>query len=248
MNVLRRGLARRRALVAALALCNGLVPSVGQAAVRAAHANAVTSDRDPRVVIRLPTSAQYVGEEKWVLFGIADCQLFAFVEANARRTIQRLFWVQFEGYIPSMPRLHHEYTSKRHATVGGLDFYVDTWLQTNDPHGPPPPNLKPLEAFIASKGYAVPAAIHSGSDEQHIDALLAAHGYALPKEALSVRLVHLTDVTNRRELMIIYTENLASTHLTVNQLGPGGTRQNLLPRIEEALIRRAENSIFIEPI
>jgi hypothetical protein len=60
-----------------------------------------------------------------VLYGIADCELHAFVEADERKNVQWLYWVQFEGYIPTKPKLKHEYHSPRHTKIGGMDFWAE---------------------------------------------------------------------------------------------------------------------------
>jgi hypothetical protein len=173
------------------------------AAVAMPHA--VVSQSNPHVRVTVPNDAQYVGVDRWVLFGISNCELYAFVRADAAKNVRALYWIQFERYIPSMPALHHVYTSKRHASMSGLDFYVDTWTENNS-HGVKAPDTRPLEAFIRSKGYAVPAAIGSGSDEQHLYAMLRAKGYRMPADVMSVRFVHLADARKRKELMIIYSE------------------------------------------
>jgi hypothetical protein len=59
--------------------------------------NVIISERDPKVRIELPKSVQYVGTERWVLLGIADCELHAFVEADEQQNVQQLYWVQFEA-------------------------------------------------------------------------------------------------------------------------------------------------------
>ncbi len=99
--------------------------------------NASVSVRDPKVRIELPASAQYLGADGWILYEIADCELHAFVEADEQKNVQRLYWIQFEGYIPSRPELHHTYDSPRHAMIGDLDFYVDTWTSSPDDNSKP---------------------------------------------------------------------------------------------------------------
>ena len=47
-----------------------------------------------------------------------------------------------------------------------------------------------------------------GSGGEHIRKLIASRGYKMPANAMYVRLVHLLDEAKRRELMIIYGEDL----------------------------------------
>ena len=210
-------------LSAAIA-ATGATPYEGRTVSR----NSVFSPRDPRARVVLPAQAAYVGSDHWVLFGIANCDLYAFVRADRAKNVQALYWVQFEGYIPSMPALQHRYDSPRHATMGGLDFYVDTWTESN-PHGVRPPNTNALEAAIRAKGYAVPSGIHTGSDEQHLYALLERKGYRMPVNLMGVRFVHLVDSQKRKELMIIYSEPLSVS-------------------TKSTLVRRAEELIRIETL
>lgn len=67
---------------------------------------------------------RYVGVDRWLLYGIADCELHAFVKAEEQKNVQELYWVQFEEYIPTKPELHHKYDSPQHATIDGWIF---TW-------------------------------------------------------------------------------------------------------------------------
>lgn len=125
--------------------------------------------------------------------------------------------------MPSRPDLHHTYDSPKHATIGGMDFYVDSWVRT--------------------KG----ATAVSGSDREHIEALVSAKGYRMPQAMMYVRLVHLLDNEKRKELMIIYGEDLAPTGLTAAGLSEGGKAHDRWPGIADALLDRAEKHIMIEP-
>jgi hypothetical protein len=188
--------------------------------------NTVVSQRDPAVNIKVPGSARYLGADRFLLTdprlgAFDDCELHAFVDSTDGHDVRKLYWVQFEAYLPSQPTLHHTYDSPRHLTIGGLDFYVDTWVSSGD------------------------AAVEPGSDAAHLDALLAAHGYRRD-DSMSVRLVHLTDATKRKELMIIYAESLAPTGYTAAELREGGADHARWAAIEGELIRRAKQSITIE--
>ncbi len=129
--------------------------------------------------------------------------------------------MQFEGYLPSKPDLHHTYDSPRHVTIGGLDFYVDTEVVPSDAKSKP------------------------GSDGEHIRSLIRARGYKLPAERISVRLVHLLDA-KRKELMIIYVEDLATTGLPAADLKEGGQARDQWSAIVKGLLERAQKKIAIE--
>ena len=192
---------------------------------RAVFDNTVVSQRDPAVDIKLPTSAHYLGADRFLLTDrtlgeFDDCELHAFVDSEDGRNIRKLYWVQFEAYLPSHPSLHHSYDSPRHLTIGGLDFYLDTWVSSGST--PPDP----------------------GSDDAHLDSLLASKGYRRGA-SMSVRLVHLIDAEKRKELMIIYAEDLAPTGYTAAKLREGGTGHAHWAAIEEGLIVRAKESITI---
>jgi hypothetical protein len=118
--------------IVVMVLLSGLLFAQTGRAERKVEGNVITSERDPRVRIQLPKSVQYLGADRWVLYGIADCELHAFVDADSQRNVQRLYWVQFEGYLPTKPELKHTYDSPRHVNKGGMEFYVDTWVRSKD--------------------------------------------------------------------------------------------------------------------
>lgn len=201
-------------------LCGWLVAQA--APERKVEGSLIISKRDPAVEIELPKSAQYVGADRWVLYGMADCELHAFVEADAKHNVQRLYWVQFEGYVPTKPELKHTYDSPQHAQIGGLDFYVDTWVRANDEE------------------------TTSGSDREHIESLIRRRGYKMPHGMMYVRLVHLLDEQKRKELMIIYGEDLAASGYTAADLHEGGKAHDRWPQIAKSLVERAQKKIAIQ--
>jgi hypothetical protein len=205
----------------AVTCCCVFFATQNEAPERRVEGNTITSEHDPKLGIRLPESVRYVGADRWVLYGIADCELHAFVEADEQKNVQALYWVQFEGYIPARPDLHHTYDSPRHATIGGLDFYVDTWPRSNGEK------------------------TESGSDREHIDALIRTRGYKIPADMMYVRLVHLLDAEKRKELMIIYGEVLAPTGFTALDLRDGGKGHGQWPALEKGLIERAKTKIAL---
>jgi hypothetical protein len=205
-----------------IALLCGFLSAQTTRPERKVERNVITSERDPKIRIQLPKSMQYVGADRWVLYGMADCELHAFIDADPQRDVQRLYWVQFESYLPTRPELKHTYDSPRHANISGMDFYVDTWVRGKD------------------------AEMRAGSDVEHILALIRGNGYRMPAGMMYVRLAHLLDEQKRKELMIIYGEALAPTGLAAAELRKGGKAYDRWPAIERDLIERAEKSIAIE--
>jgi len=189
---------------------------------REVRGNVIISAHDPKVSIRLPDSVHYLGADRWILYDIADCELHAFVEADAQKNVQRLYWIQFEGYVPSKPDLAHTYDSPRHIQMGGWDFYVDTWVRANNETTMP------------------------GSDREHIEALIRSKGYKMPAGTMDVRLVHLLDQQKRKEFMIIYSEDLAATGFSAAELQEKGRAHDQWANIEKGLIERAESKISLE--
>jgi len=192
-----------------------------EAPERMVRNNVLTSERDPNVTVRLPEDVVYVGADRWILYDIADCELHAFVVADSKKNVQRLYWIQFEQYVPTRPDLHHTYDSPRHTQMGGKDFYVDTWVRAGDAETTP------------------------GSDREHIEALIRSKGFKMPAGMMYVRLVHLLDEQKRKELMIIYGEDVGPSGFTAPELDKGGAHLDRWAAMSGALIERAQQKITL---
>jgi hypothetical protein len=182
---------------------------------RTVEGGVLISRRDPAIRLAFAGAVEYAGADRWVLYDVADCEVHVFVEAGAQRRVKRLYWVQFEGYLPDVPH-RYEYDSPGRVTMGGLEFFADGGAQRSDA-----PYRRP------------------DSDREHVVNLITAKGYRLPEALMIQRFVHLTDDTRRRELMIIYAEDLAPTGHSVDDLREGGKAADRWPKIEKALRRRA---------
>jgi hypothetical protein len=202
-----------------------ILPQARDATERFISDNTVISRRDPEVAIKLPRAVHYAGTDRFQLsdpkLGNFDaCELYAFVDPDNDRRVDKFYWVQFEAYLPNHPGLHHTYDSPRHVVIGGLDFFVDSGV------------------------LAAHRSLKPGSDEAHFYGLLASQGYRW-SDLMYVRLVHLFDAAKRKELMIIYAENLAPTGYTATQLDKEGSGHAKWAAISHELARRAERSITI---
>lgn len=186
---------------------------------RTVSGNTIRSERDPRITLEFRPPVEYVGADRWVLYGVADCEIHVFVEAGARKQVSRLFWVQFEAYLPAV-RASYVYDSPTRLDIRGREFIVDGGvLRTDAPYRRP------------------------DSDRERVTNLLIAKGYTLPAEMMTLRMVHLPDEQKRKELMIIYAEDLAPTGLTAADLSTGGKAEAEWPKLEKTLLRRASERI-----
>lgn len=118
-----------------------------------------------------------------MLYGVARAEQHFFVDATADGDIRRVYWLQFEGYLPGNDR-QYRYSSTDTRRIGPLEFLVDVLTQTPG------------------------AAIRPDSDSAHAREYLERHGLKLPARAATVRYVHLVDAAKRNELMVIYRERL----------------------------------------
>jgi len=92
---------------------------------RTVTGRAITSTHDPAVRIEFNKGFGYVGGERFVLYRTADCELHLFVDANDKGNVRRMYWIQFEGYLPGNNDTY-KYKSQEHATIGGLEFVLDS--------------------------------------------------------------------------------------------------------------------------
>jgi hypothetical protein len=207
-----------------LAVLCALSSSAGAASLapeRKAERNVLVSQENPRVRITLPTQAQHVGAHRWVLYDVADCELHVFVEANKQQKIERLYWIQFEGYIPSRPESRYDYSRDGTTTIAGKEFFVRPRFGETQEKGKP------------------------GSDLEQVQRLLRENGYTLPDHMVNTRFVHLFN-DRRKELMIIYAEDMAPLGLTTQQLLPGGTAEERWPEISKQVVESAKSRIALE--
>lgn len=214
-------------LTAALAGAAPLVASEPAAPLARVEAGKVTH-RQEGLTVRIPLTAIYAGSERFTLYEVADAEVHVFVEADEERRMRRLWWVQFESYLPSRSELAYDYADgNRPIELRG----VRTWLRSN-----PVPTTGP---------------VREGSDREAVFRILKRAGYSIPGEVMNVRLVQLLDDPDgtgkgRRELMVIYSEDLALSGRTLAELTTEGKPNDQWLGIEQGLIDRATESVAIE--
>lgn len=188
----------------------------GAAQTRTVKDRVLTSRQLPAVQLEFTKPFKYAGGHSFVLYEVANAEQHFFVDADKDGRIKRMYWIQFEGYLPSNTHTY-DYKSPKTVNIGGLDFFADAYARNiKASPGRPDSDGSRARAFLAGKGYRL------GSDE-----------------VLSQRLVHLVDQTKRSELMIIYLEDLSAMELTAADLAPGGRAAGQWEAISKGLLERA---------
>ena len=208
----------RRSLLLIIAL-SGLGISLQTAeaqTTRTVKGQVITSTELPAVRLQFDKGFKYAGGHDFILYDVARAEQHFFVDADKEGRIKRLYWVQFEGYLPSNTHTY-KYKVNKSVNIGGFDFVADAYARNIKANpGRPDSDGSRARAFLESKGY------RWSSDE-----------------VLSQRLVHLVDEAKRNELMIIYLEDLSAMGLTAADLAAGGSAAARWEEISSQLLERA---------
>lgn len=165
---------------------------------RTVSGTTVSSAKDPMGSIKVNADATYVGALRFVLVGTADCEIHVLVDADASQRVRRIFWIQFEGYLPEHPTLRYQpHRAYRQVMMSGTPFY---------------------QRARFGSATDVPA---PGSEAERVFALLRGKGYTVPAETVNVTYKHFLDGSMRKELLLMVISDMASTGATFTDLAQG---------------------------
>ena len=182
----------------------------------------IKSHNTPSVEIEFGKDFKYIGGQRFVLYEVANAEQHFFADADKDGRVKRLYWVQFEGYLPSNTHVY-DYKVTKSVNIGGLDFIADAWARNIKANpGRVDGDGARARSFLKSKGFTL------GSDE-----------------VMSQRLVHLIGDPKRDELMIIYLEDMSGHGLTAADVNKGGKSETQWPAISDALLARAQKGMKI---
>ena len=189
---------------------------------RAVRGQTLISSAMPAVRVKFADGFKYAGTQTFILYNVARAEQHFFVDADEQGRVRRMYWVQFEGYLPGNTHTY-DYKSTKKVTLGGLEFVADAGARHIQPgSGRPGSDGERARVFLLEKGYK-PA-----SDD-----------------VLTQRLVHLVDEQKRDELMIIYAEDLAPMKLTAQDLAPDGPAAARWEEISKGLLERTVKGLEI---
>jgi hypothetical protein len=147
----------------------------------------------PAIRLDIDTALTHVGSQRFVLYGVAQAEQHLFVQRSAAG-VRRFLWVQFEEYLPSSNG-KYDYSKSPQLSAFGRELRADKAL------------------------WKVPTTeARPESDGARARALLREHGITLPAAMLYERFIYLPDTTRRRELMVIYAEDVGSVGADAAQL------------------------------
>lgn len=193
---------------------------------RSATGNDLISNSDPAVILRFDPAFRHVGGQKFILYGVADTEQHFFVETAPDETLKSVYWVQYEAYLPDKPYTYDYDDSPLRLTLGDYEFFADTAVGKFDPS---------IER-------------RRGTDGAMARQLLASKGYMFPADYIYARLVYLTDESRRKELMIIFIDDLASRGFSASELEEGGSSESRWPDVEQAHLDRIRNTLTVIPL
>ncbi len=209
-------------LVLALLSVSSLAQS--QTPLRTVNGKVVESQADPSARIEILADATYVGAVRFTLFGTADCEIHLFAEADASKRIRRLYWVQFEAYLPEHPTLRYSHTpTYTPLELSGLPFF---------------------QRARFGRSMDVP---RPGSDADRAYSLLKEYGYSLPPETVNVTYKHFF-ADMRKELLLMVIEDLSFSGTTFAELVQGGVIQASWGPVAERLQARASKVFAVRAL
>jgi hypothetical protein len=193
-----------------------------KSSARSVKDQVLTSNELPAVRLKFDKAFKYAGSQTFILYDVARAEQHFFVDADEKGRIKRMYWIQFEGYLPSNTH-SYRYKATKTVKIGGLEFIADAWARNiKDSPGRSDSDGSRARVFLEKKDHRM------ASDE-----------------ILSQRLVHLVDEKKRNELMIIYMEDLTAIKLTAKELAPDGRAAAQWDDIAKGLLDRAVKGIEI---
>ena len=214
-------------LVAALLLILCLTNiSIGQSASsnliprRSVDGQTLISGADPAVTLTFREPFRYVGGQRFILYNLADAEQHVFVDTDDNARIRRMFWVQFEHFLPSNSETYR-YKREKTAKLGSFEFITD---------------VRPFGS-----------AEEPDSDGGHIKTMLESKGLHWPTDAVRARLIHLPNPDRRSELMIIYGEDGRYAQIPASELTSYQSSQHW-PQIEKTILKHVQRLLTAEEV
>lgn len=193
----------------------------------------------PKGTISFDQGIEYIGGETFILYEVARCEIHLFGELTGDGAYKRLYWIQYEGYLPKklLPfplslkpsPLRYDYSEDPYR----LDIAGRTFYTGNSYH-----LINRSEEYLNAENGL------KDSDFAHVACLLKRNGVNINAEVLGVRMVYL-DPSRQKELMVIYYEVIENDQLSIEKLEGEGENSSLWTEVSRDLRNRASHGIQI---
>lgn len=191
----------------------------GGAFVRQVKKNEIISQKLPALRIKFDGAYTYAGSQQFVLYGVAYAEQHFFVDADKDGRIRRLYWLQFEHYLPTNTHSYDYSFMNDSVNLSGLPFFTDARpisITAMRSRARPESDTAKAQTFLQSKGYNF-----SGDD------------------FFNRRFVHLADEAKRYELLIVYMEDMAGTGFKAADFSKEGKAADRWPEVSKEMLGRA---------
>ena len=151
---------------------------------RTIDGNRLVSTALPAITIRVDPSLAYVDRLQFILYEVAQVDLFLFVQAEGARVVRALT-VQFESYLPHVDATY-AYPAMATVVLGAHTYASDV------------------------TAIDLPTVLdrHPGSEAGHVADALRQRGLGLAETVAAVRFARVVDAAARHELLIMYVEEI----------------------------------------
>ncbi|APE28253.1 hypothetical protein [Aurantiacibacter gangjinensis] len=162
----------------------------------------LSSPARPSLAMRIDPSLDYLGGQKFVLYGTANVEQHVFARRWPDGRDRSMLLIQFESVVDGVDWAYDYSAAEYRTEIDGVDFFTDA-----EPGQLPP---------IFAKG-------EPGTDSYRAAVLAADAGFEAPEDYVWLRSVHIPDADARSELLIILRDDLSSEGVTRGELLPGGS-------------------------
>jgi len=149
----------------------------------------LTSTSLPPIRIKFADAFKHVGTLQFVLYDRAQVEQHFFVDADNEKRIKRMYWVQFEGYLPGV-NAKYDYPANETVTLAGQTYLVNAESVPNMPE-------------VVKR---VPQ-----SDVERAIKFLETKGYSMGPSIRYERFVRLVDEAKRNEMILTYIEDAGAS-------------------------------------
>lgn len=149
----------------------------------------LTSTALPPIRIKFADEFKHVGTLQFVLYDRAQVEQHFFIDADNEKRIKRMYWVQFEGYLPGV-NAKYDYPANETVTLAGQTYLVNAESVPNVPEV-----VKRMPQ----------------SDVERAIKFLEAKGYRMGPSIRYERFVRLVDEAKRNEMILTYIEDASAS-------------------------------------